>query len=105
MIEFTYAIPNVWVYFSHGGQTDVIYHAKFEVTGKKSNKTFTSSECMNIEVSNLSNYIAFDQVTQAKVVSWIEAQHSERVTEIKQSIEDHIDEQITPIREMRTLSS
>ena len=105
MIEFTYAVPNVWVYFSYEGQTDVIYHVKFEVTGTKSGMTFTSSEGMNIDTSNLSEYTPFDQVTHADVVSWVEAQHTARVAEIKQHIENHIDESISPTREMRTLSA
>jgi len=104
-ISFTAAVPKVWVKFSHNGNTDVIYHAKYEITGTKSDRTFTSSEGLNLDISSISNFIAYSSVTQATVASWIEAQHATRVAEIKQSIEDHIDEQLSPTQEMRTLAS
>lgn len=105
MIEFTTAVPNVWVYFSHEGQTDVIYHAKLHLTGVKSGYTFTAAQGFDIDTSSLTEFTPFEQITQEVVASWIETQHANRIAEMKADIESHIDESISPTREMRTLSA
>jgi len=104
-VEYTYAVPNVWVYFSHGGQADVVYHASLKVTGEKAGRSFTASEGFELDVSDLTSYTPYEELTQTMLVSWIEAQHAARLAEIREHIETSINESIFPTREMRTLSS
>lgn len=102
-MEFSYAVPNVWVYFSHGGQTDVVYHASLKVTGEKAGRSFTASEGFDLDVSELGSFSPYEELTQSTIVSWIEAQHADRLAEIRGHIEASINESIFPTREMRTL--
>ena len=103
-VIYSSAAPNVWVKFSHNGHTDVIYHAKYEIAGTKGGRTFTSSEGLDLDISSITNFVAYDSVTQATVVSWVESQHATRVQEIKDDIEEYLDELIAPTKEMRTLA-
>lgn len=101
-MEFTYAVPNVWVYFSHGGQADVVHHASLKVTGEKAGRSFTASEGFELDVSDLTSFTPYEELTQTMLVSWIEAQHAARLAEIREHIETSINESIFPTREMRT---
>lgn len=103
-ITYSSAVPNVWVKFSHNGHTDVIYHAKYEITGTKSGRTFTSSEGLDLDISSIDSFVTYDSVTESMVISWVENQHSTKVQEIKSDIEAYLDELITPTKEMRTLT-
>lgn len=105
MIQFSYAVPNVWVYFSYNELVDVIYHVKFEVTGTKNGRSFTSSEGLDIDTSSITNFIPFDQISEAEVIQWVQTQYPDRLLEIKKHIEEYINELISPTKEMRTLQA
>jgi hypothetical protein len=103
MIEFTVTVPSIHVYLNHEGYTDVVYEGKYTIKGSKNGYSFAAQESFLIDISDLSNFIQYDQLTQSIVASWIEAQHQEKIAEMKQHIENYIDEVILPVREERTL--
>lgn len=98
MIEFTSKAIEGFVYLNYEGYQDVMYEARYEIKGVKSGYEKTSGSSFLLDVSDLSNFIPFDQLTQSIVAGWVEEQHPERVAELKQMIEDDIDEALNPNR-------
>jgi alkyl hydroperoxide reductase subunit AhpF len=100
MINYTWNCKTVDVYVSEGGNENVIYNVHWHLTGEDS-ETAVRGECIGthvLDISDIENFINFEDVTHEKVIEWIEASKgSEVIDRLKQNIADQIAEHTNPI--------
>jgi len=104
MINFTMATPKVWVKLNHNGNQDVVDHVQLLIKGEKQTQLFEASLGLDLDLSTISNFVPYDQLTTEKIIGWCEAQHADEIAETKLNIENIINEQLAPSREMRLFS-
>lgn len=99
MINYTWNCKTVDVYVSEGGNENVIYNVHWHLTGEDS-ETAVRGECIGthvLDISNIENFINFDDVTHEQVIEWVEvSMGSEVIDRLKQNIVDQISEQTEP---------
>ena len=106
MVNYDWNCKTVDAYVEQNNEADVVYNVHWIVTGvsdiedPNSPNTFyqsTSIGTQTLDVSEITNFIPFDQVTNAEVVAWTqEAMGAEQVTQIEASIASQIESLIHP---------
>lgn len=118
-ISYTWDVKTVDTYPSHtddnsNTESDVIYCVHWILTGEDDANNDANGNpqqssvygSINLDVSDLSSFTAFDSVTTSNVQGWVEsALGSDEVTSLKSNIDAQIAEKITPTTETKTIGS
>ena len=104
MVTYDWNCKTVDAYVEQNNEADVVYNVHWIVTGTSdevspsgSPYSATSIGTQTLDVSEITNFIPFDQVTNAEVVEWTqEAMGAEQVTQIEASIASQIESLIHP---------
>tara|TARA_R100000030_G_scaffold76389_1_gene59354 strand:+ start:669 stop:1013 length:345 start_codon:yes stop_codon:yes gene_type:complete len=112
-ITYTWDVSTVDTYPTKDSKTDVIYNVHWRLTGTDdTNKdsegayqTATSYGTQVLDTSDLSSFKAFASVAKADVQGWVEtALGSDKVTELKASLDAQIAEKVTPTSVQKTIA-
>jgi len=110
-INYTWNCNTVDVYPSENGEDNVIYNIHWKITGTESDaggSPHVSSVygTQEVDTSDLSNFVPFDQVTNAMATTWVqEAMGTEEVDKNEALIADEISELKNPTTETKQLIS
>jgi hypothetical protein len=104
MTNYDWNCKTVDAYIEQEGDTDVVYNVHWKVTGISSEVdkdgnpyTYTNIGTQTLETDDITDFIPFDQVTNAEVVAWTKsAMGEEQVLSIEENISKSIDTLITP---------
>ena len=104
MVTYDWNCKTVDAYVEQNNEADVVYNVHWIVTGTSDVAdatggfySSTSIGTQTLDVSEITNFIPFDQVTNAEVVAWTqEAMGAEQVTQIEASIASQIESLIHP---------
>ena len=104
MVTYNWNCKTVDAYVEQNNEADVVYNVHWIVTGvsdevdpQDNPYSATSIGTQTLDVSEITNFIPFDQVTNTEVVAWTqEAMGEEQVTNIEASIASQIESLIHP---------
>ena len=104
MITYDWNCKTVDAYVEQNNEADVVYNVHWIVTGTSDVVdatggfySSTSIGTQTLDVSEITNFIPFDQVTNAEVVEWTQdAMGAEQVTAIEAGIASQIESLIHP---------
>ena len=104
MVTYDWNCKTVDAYVEQNNEADVVYNVHWIVTGTSDVVdatggfySSTSIGTQTLDVSEITNFIPFDQVTNAEVVEWTqEAMGAEQVTQIEAGIASQIESLIHP---------
>ncbi len=102
MITYDWNCKTVDAYIEQGGNDDVVYNVHWRVTGTKEDGgeqyTYTVIGTQALDTSEITDFIPFDEVTNAQVVTWTQdAMGAEEVAAIEANISSSIDLEINPV--------
>ena len=102
MITYDWDCKTVDAYVEQGGNDDVVYNVHWRVTGTKEDGegqySATSIGTQTLDTSEITDFIPFDEVTNAQVVAWTQAaMGAEQVTSIETNIANAIELEINPV--------
>ena len=116
-ITYEWQIPNVETFPTHtdeqdpsNTESDVVHtiHWKLIATDNVNNVFVSNYGSVGIDTDNLSGFIAWENVTKAQAVTWVEAWYNKypdyTVVKMKERLDRKIAEKITPVSEMKTIS-
>ena len=99
-IAYTWNCTTVDTYPTKSDQTDVIFNVHWRLNGvddTKDKNVGDSYGVVSLDTEDLSTFTAFADITEANVISWVEAALGEdQVAALKTSIDAQIAEKITP---------
>ena len=99
-ITYTWNCTTVDTYPTKSDQTDVIFNVHWRLNGvddTEDENVGDSYGVVSLDTEDLSTFTAFADITEANVISWVEAALGEdQVTALKTSIDAQIAEKITP---------
>ena len=112
---YTWDTKTVDVYPEHDGENDVVYYVhwvlkatsseKHEVDGIQVPYTASTYGAQTISVDDITDFIPFDDLTEAVVRGWTEnAIGAEGVESLKDSLSNNITQQLNPTSETKTIS-
>jgi len=105
MVTYNWNCRTVDAYVEQNAEADVVYNVHWIVTGTSDELdpqdnpySATSIGTQTLDTSEITNFIPFDQVTNAEVVAWTQdAMGSEQVTAIETGIANQIALLIAPV--------
>ena len=99
-ITYTWNCTTVDTYPTKSDQADVIFNVHWRLMGvddTENENVGDSYGVASLDTEDLSTFTAFADITEANVISWVEAALGEdQVTALKASIDAQIAEKITP---------
>ena len=99
-ITYTWNCTTVDTYPTKSDQTDVIFNVHWRLNGvddTEDKNVGDSYGVVSLDTEDLSTFTAFADITEANVISWVEAAlGEEQVASLKTSIDAQIAEKITP---------
>ena len=99
-IAYTWNCTTVDTYPTKSDQTDVIFNVHWRLNGvddTEDENVGDSYGVVSLDTEDLSTFTAFADITEANVISWVEAALGEdQVAALKTSIDAQIAEKITP---------
>tara|TARA_R110002020_G_scaffold1565_1_gene6990 strand:+ start:442 stop:762 length:321 start_codon:yes stop_codon:yes gene_type:complete len=104
-MTYTWNNKTVDTYPSLEGNSDVIFNVHWRLTGTDdSENTGIVIGTQSLETSDLSDFIAFADITEQQVNGWVEAAlGEEEVAELKANIDAQIQEKINPTVVTKTI--
>ena len=104
MVNYDWNCKTVDAYIEQDGDADVVYNVHWIVTGvsealdpEGNPYSATNIGTQVLNTADITDFIPFDEVTNAEVVAWTQtAMGEEQVTSIEASIATQIDALITP---------
>jgi len=104
-MTYTWNNKTVDTYPTLEGNNDVIFNVHWRLTGQDENGNVGSTYgTISLDTSDLSNFTAFDSITEEQVNGWVEANMgAEEVQAKKDSIDAQIAEQVTPTVVTKTI--
>jgi len=118
-ISYTWDVSMVDVYPSHtdeqspaNTENNVIYNVHWRLIGEDDSnndangnpQTVNICNVVSLDVSDLSNFTAFDSVTLSNVQGWVEsALGDDKVTSLKSDIDAQIAAKVTPTTESKII--
>jgi len=111
-ISYSWNVSTVDTYPTHEEKDDVVYnvHWRLTATDDANNDADGNPQTADVygsqplDVSDLSSFTAFADLTASDVQGWVEtALGADKVTEMKASLDAQIAEQITPTSVTRTI--
>lgn len=112
-ITYTWDVSTVDTYPTHSGESDVIYNVHWRLTGTDDTnndadgnaQTETIIGTQTLDVSDLSNFVEWADITNAKVQTWtLAALGTDKVAELKASVSASIAEKVTPTTVTKVIS-
>ena len=111
-INYEWNVSTVDTYPTHEEKNDVVYNVHWRLTatddanndadGNPQTASFYGSQ--PLDVSDLSSFTAFADLTASDVQGWVEtALGADKVTELKASLDAQIAEKVTPTSVTRTI--
>lgn len=101
---YSWSINSVDVRPTENSLSNVIYNVHWTYTGQDTNGNAASIYgSQSIAAPDSDSFIAFDDVTSANVITWLEAEVN--LTEMKSSVDAQINEIVTPTTENRQLNN
>ena len=105
MVTYNWNCRTVDAYVEQNAEADVVYNVHWIVTGTSDELdpqdnpySATSIGTQTLDTSEITNFIPFDQVTNAEVVAWTQdAMGAEQVTAIETGIANQIALLIAPV--------
>tara|TARA_R110002072_G_scaffold225084_1_gene382247 strand:+ start:2118 stop:2468 length:351 start_codon:yes stop_codon:yes gene_type:complete len=102
MITYDWNCKTVDAYVEQGGNDDVVYNVHWIVTGVKEEggKQYSSTNIgtQTLDISAITNFIPFDELTNDEVVAWTQAtMGAEQVAAIETNIANAINLEINPV--------
>jgi len=113
-INYTWDVNTVETYPSHGGQVDVIHTVHWRLVGEddvNNDENGNPQLCgltgvVNLDVSDLSSFTAFNSVNASAVQGWVESVlGSEEVARLKSIIDEQLTERVTPTSETKIIGA
>ncbi len=112
MINYNWNCKTVDAYPQDGDYTDVVYNVHWIVTGTSdvldpegNAYSATSIGTQTLSTETITDFIPFDELTNAEVVEWTKTtMGTEQVDSIESSIDSQIDEKINPTSVTLTIS-
>jgi hypothetical protein len=99
-ITYTWNCTTVDTYPTKSDQTDVIFNVHWRLNGVDDTEVKNVGDSygvVSLDTEDLSTFTAFADITEANVISWVEAALGEdQVAALKASIDAQIAEKITP---------
>lgn len=90
----TWTIDNLISYDSYEGSSGVIYAAEYHLAHTEGTKTCVIRGLVNLNISDLTSFIAYSSVTQQNVIDWVkEILGSEETTALESVIISRAQEQ------------
>lgn len=78
-------------------ETDVVYNVHWRATGTEGEHSATSIGTQTLEVSDLSGFVSFEEVTHDNMIAWTKAAlGEERVAQIEASLDAQLAALVTP---------
>ena len=111
-ISYAWDVKTVDTYPTKDSKADVVYNVHWRLTATDDSnndldgnpQTATVFGTQPLDTSDLSNFTAFGSLNSAKVQGWVEeALTSDKVAEIKTSLNTAIAEKVTPISVQKTI--
>lgn len=105
-VTYSWNCKTVDVYPTQDSLSNVVYNVHWRLTGTKDEKSATSIGTEAISSDNIDpdTFVAFDDLTNTIITGWVESSMgTERVQEIKDSINAQLQELITPTTETKTI--
>jgi len=106
MVTYNWNCRSVEAYIEQSGNSDVVYKVNWVVTGTSDVLDPNSPEpffqysmvgTQDLNTSDITNFIPFDQVTNTEVVAWTQAAMGpEEVTSIEDNINNILESLINP---------
>jgi hypothetical protein len=113
MTTFEWNCLTVDTYPTAGDNVDVVYNVHWRVTGTSDQTdadgnayTATSIGTQTLSTDDLTDFVAFADLDNATVEGWVKAEMgADAVTEIENSVDSQINEQITPTSVTKTIGA
>ena len=111
-ISYSWDVSTVDAYPTHNSQSDVVYkvHWRLKATDDTNNDAKENPHTaevygeQSLDVSDLSNFTDFADLTASDVQGWVEtALGADKVAEMKAKLDAQIDKQVTPISVTKTI--
>ena len=111
-ISYAWDVKTVDTYPTKDSKADVVYNVHWRLTATDDSnndldgnpQTATVFGTQSLDTSDLSNFTAFGSLNSAKVQGWVEeALTSDKVAEIKTSLNTAIAEKVTPTSVQKTI--
>jgi len=99
MINYTWNCKTVDAYPQNGEYTNVVYNVHYYVLGEDSETAYRSDVIGTqiLNVSDITNFIPFDELTNEDIVTWCKAaMGEEQVNQIEAVISAAIEDQMHP---------
>ena len=104
MITYDWNCKTVDAYIEKEGNADVVYNVHWRVTGisdqldpEGNNYSATNIGTQSLDVSEITNFIPWDEVTEAEVEEWTKAaMGEERVLSIETNVAASLEQVIKP---------
>lgn len=91
---------------NEGGHDDVIYNVHWSVSKEDGDYSASSYGTQSLDITDLSNFTAFAEVTADMVKGWvIDAMGEEEVANLKANLDSQIESQKNPTSVTKTLES
>ena len=104
MINYNWDCRKVDAYVEQGGNANVVHNVNWRLTGSKNNPntdllySITNIGTQSLDISEITNFIPWNEVTQADVEAWTkEAMGEEQVLAVKENIAAKIRLLETPV--------
>ena len=86
-------------------QSDVIYNVHWRLQGDDTTNTAETYGSLSLDISDLSTFTAFSDVTTSDVEGWVTTElGTEKVQELKDSVQAQLTELATPTSVTKTIS-
>jgi hypothetical protein len=70
-MKFTWAVKQLNVIPAKGQHSDVVHSVAWEVTGSNEKESASTSGALSVNTDNVQNFVAYDNLTEEKVLSWV----------------------------------
>lgn len=107
---YSWNVSTVDTYPSHtddnsNTESDVIFNVHWRLTGDDSTNTASVIGTQSLDVSDISTFTDFDDVTSSDVEGWVTTEMgTEKVQELKDAVQAQLTELATPTVVTRTIS-
>lgn len=86
-------------------ESDVIYNVHWRLQGDDTTNTAETYGSLSLDISDLSTFTAFADITTSDVEGWVTAEMgAEKVQELKDNVQAQLNELATPTSVTRTIS-
>lgn len=107
---YSWDCKTVDTYPTHSELTDVVYNVHWRLTGTdetgEHSATVIGTQVISVETLDASSFVAFESLTEADVIGWVEAEMGEeRIAELKVSVDSQIADKIAPASVTKVIGS